>query len=112
MNLHAGWGRTVGGGDVADLLQQAMLPVGSPADCREQNAALGPVDEASMICGGSGQPGEAGGCQGDSGGREECGKWVLRGIVSWGHSMCKTTHYTVFARDSSYINWINGKMNG
>ena len=62
-----------------------------------------------MICaGGQGK----GGCQGDSGGPFVCnegGKWVLRGAVSWGHSMCRTDHYTVFARVSSFIGWIDQK---
>jgi secreted trypsin-like serine protease len=65
-----------------------------------------------MICaGGQGK----GGCQGDSGGPFVCnegGKYVLRGAVSWGHSQCRTDHYTVFARISSFIGWINQKMSG
>jgi len=59
-----------------------------------------PVEEASMVCAGSGIANQAGGCQGDSGGPfvcEENGKWVLRGPVSWGNAMCKTNYYTVFA---------------
>jgi len=53
--------------------------------------------------------------QGDSGGPFVCnegGRWVLRGAVSWGHSQCRTDHYTVFARVSSFIGWINSKMSG
>ena len=37
---------------------------------------------------------------------------MLRGAVSWGHRMCRTDHYTVFARLSSFIEWINGKKSG
>ena len=65
-----------------------------------------------MVCaGGQGK----GGCQGDSGGPFVCnegGRWILRGAVSWGHSMCRTDHYTVFARVSSFVGWINQKMQG
>ena len=53
--------------------------------------------------------------QGDSGGPFVCkegGKFVLRGAVSWGHSQCRTDHYTVFARISSFIGWINQKKSG
>ena len=53
--------------------------------------------------------------QGDSGGPfvcEEGGRFVLRGAVSWGHQNCRTDHYTVFARISNYIDWINQKMSG
>ena len=35
---------------------------------------------------------------------------MLRGAVSWGHRDCRTDHYTVFARVSSFIGWINGKI--
>jgi len=105
-----GWGRTVGGGSAAYTLQQAMLPVAEHSACNRVNGRLVPVDERSMVCaGGQGK----GGCQGDSGGPFVCnegGRWVLRGAVSWGHSQCRTDHYTVFARVSSFIGWINSKM--
>ncbi|KXJ10614.1 Chymotrypsinogen B [Exaiptasia diaphana] len=107
-----GWGRTVGGGNAADILQQAMLPVRSHSDCARVNGRLGTVEQNSMICaGGQGK----GGCQGDSGGPFVCnegGRWVLRGVVSWGHSMCRTDHYTVFARISNFIGWINTQKSG
>ena len=89
-----------------------MLPVAAHSDCSRVNGRLVPVDQRSMICaGGQGK----GGCQGDSGGPFVCqegGRWVLRGAVSWGHSQCRTDHYTVFARVSSFIDWINSKMSG
>lgn len=105
-----GWGRTVGGGAAADVLQQAELPVVAHSNCAQRNSALAPVDESTMVCAGSGIAGQAVGCQGDSGGLfvcEENGKWVLRGAVSWGSGMCQTNYYTVFARVSSFIDWIN-----
>ena len=55
-----GWGRTVGGGNAADVLQQAMLPVASHSDCSRVNGRLVPVDERSMLC--AGRQGK-GGCQ-------------------------------------------------
>ncbi|XP_031574197.1 chymotrypsinogen B-like isoform X2 [Actinia tenebrosa] len=107
-----GWGRTVGGGSAAGILQQAVLPVSNDNACVQRNGYLVPVDPKSMVCaGGQGK----GGCQGDSGGPFVCnegGRWVLRGAVSWGHSQCRTDHYTVFARVSSFIDWINQKMTG
>ncbi|KAJ7382094.1 hypothetical protein OS493_037063 [Desmophyllum pertusum] len=70
-----GWGRTVGGGNAADTLQQAMLPVAAHSDCSRVNGRLVPVEERSMVCaGGQGK----GGCQGDSGGPFVCnegGMW-------------------------------------
>ncbi|XP_078374456.1 chymotrypsinogen A-like [Oculina patagonica] len=47
--------------------------------------------------------------KGDSGGPLVCGengKWVLRGVVSWGHPDCQTDYYSVFARVSNYVKWI------
>ena len=56
----AGWGRTVGGGNAADTLQQAMLPVAAHSACSRVNGKLVPVDQRSMVCaGGQGK----GGCQ-------------------------------------------------
>ena len=56
----AGWGRTVGGGNAADTLQQAMLPVAEHSACSRINGKLVSVDERSMVCaGGQGK----GGCQ-------------------------------------------------
>ncbi|KAK3740435.1 hypothetical protein QZH41_015490 [Actinostola sp. cb2023] len=35
------------------------------------------------------------------------GQWVVRGIVSWGDYKCRArTTYTVFARISSFVDWI------
>lgn len=110
-----GWGRTEGGGNVADILQQGVLPVQSHENCSKVNDDLGPIDETSMICGGSGKANQAGGCQGDSGGPYVCaeyGKWVLRGAVSWGHGLCKTEYFSVFARISSFRDWIDAKIEG
>ena len=59
LNL-VGWGRTVGGGNAADTLQQAMLPVAEHSACSRVNGRLVGVDEKSMVCaGGQGK----GGCQ-------------------------------------------------
>lgn len=111
--LNLGWGRTVGGGNASDTLQQGMLPVQSHAKCSAFNNSMFEVDETSMICGGSGKPNQAGGCQGDSGGPYVCkeqGKLVLRGVVSWGDPVCNTEHFSVFTRVSSFRNWIDKKL--
>jgi chymotrypsin-like protease len=68
-----------------------------------------------MVCAGYATTGiHVSGCQGDSGGpfvcEESSGRWVLRGAVSWGNPKCVAeSTYTVFARVSSYIEWINQK---
>lgn len=114
-SFYLGWGRTEGGGNVAEILQQGVLPVQSHENCSKVNDDLGPIDETSMICGGSGKANQTGGCQGDSGGPYVCaeyGKWVLRGAVSWGHGLCKTEYFSVFARISSFRDWIDAKIEG
>lgn len=66
-----------------------------------------------MLCAGYRQ--QRGGCEGDSGGPlacEEYGRWVLRGAVSWGRSDCSTEYYTVFARVSTFVPWIEDIMAG
>ena len=60
MVITLGWGRTVGGGNAADTLQQAVLPVAGHSACNRVNGRLVAVDERSMVCaGGQGK----GGCQ-------------------------------------------------
>lgn len=67
------------------------------------------MHESSMVCVG-GQGSSV--CNGDSGGPLSCmegGKWVVRGAASWVTSRtCPGNTYSVYARVSSYVNWING----
>ena len=65
------------------------------------------------LCAGEGRSAASGGCNGDSGGPLACemgGKWYLHGAVSFGMRNCPTTHYTVFARITSYKSWILQKI--
>lgn len=71
------------------------------------------MHESSMVCvGGRGSSV----CNGDSGGPLSCmegGKWVVRGAASWVTSRsCPGNTYSVYARVSSYVNWINGFIQG
>ena len=62
---------------------------------------------------GEGRTAASGGCNGDSGGPLVCemgGKCYLHGAVSFGKRNCPTTHYTVFARITSYKAWIEQKI--
>lgn len=113
--IHVGWGRTIGGGKPANILQQAVMPVVDHQTCAKANSDLVPVDDQSMLCAGYATAGNViSGCQGDSGGPfvcEENERFVLHGAVSWGHPRCEAdSSYTVFARVSSYVDWINDKM--
>ena len=91
------------------------MPVVDHQTCAKANKDLVPVDEQSMLCAGYATAGNViSGCQGDSGGPfvcEENGHFVLHGAVSWGNPRCEAeSSYTVFARVSSYVDWINDKM--
>ncbi|XP_031574201.1 chymotrypsin A-like [Actinia tenebrosa] len=101
-----GWGNTQKGG--ASILQEAELPIGKEENCREVFPEL--LHSETMICaGGKGK----GGCQGDSGGPLAClegGQWILRGVVSFGRADCSPKHYTVFARVSSLVEWIDNMI--
>lgn len=108
-----GWGQTIPFGPRADILQQATLPVGNQSDCSRRNGAIVPIDERSMLC--AGGQGTSGACRGDSGGPLNClegNSWVVRGVSSWGGIGCPTDLYSVFARVSSYIDWISQNVSG
>ena len=105
-----GGGRTYGGGPLPDILQQARLPLVSHSDC---NKKYGTVDRRAHLCASEGRTAASGGCNGDSGGPLVCemgGKWYLHGAVSFGKRNCPTTHYTVFARITSYKASIEQKL--
>ncbi|XP_022788700.1 chymotrypsinogen A-like isoform X2 [Stylophora pistillata] len=112
----AGWGFIRAFGPGADILQQAELAVASHSDCVKRNSAFPvtfPVDKRSMLC--AGGQGDIGICSGDSGGPFSClegTRWVLRGVMSWRPAQCQTDSYSVFARVSSFINWINQNISG
>ncbi|XP_068716593.1 transmembrane protease serine 9-like isoform X3 [Montipora foliosa] len=104
----SGWGRiSPSTNQLATNLKQAPAPVAEHSQCRRTNG--GSVDEDSMVCvGGRGSSV----CNGDSGGPLSClenGRWVVRGAASWVTSRtCPGNTFSVYARVSSYVNWING----
>ncbi|KAI4903248.1 hypothetical protein NFI96_022060, partial [Prochilodus magdalenae] len=105
-----GWGRTITGGALPDILQQALLPVVDHATC-SQSDWWGTQVTTSMVC--AGGDGIVSGCNGDSGGPLNCqnadGAWEVHGIVSFGSGIsCNLEKKpTVFTRVSAYITWIN-----
>ncbi|KAF6735444.1 Chymotrypsin-C [Oryzias melastigma] len=105
-----GWGRLWTGGPIADILQQALLPVVGHSTCTRPDW-WGTLVTTNMIC--AGGDGELASCNGDSGGPLNCrnadGSWDVHGIVSFGSSLgCNYPKKpSVFTRVSGYISWIN-----
>ncbi|NXE29330.1 CTRC protein, partial [Ardeotis kori] len=104
-----GWGRLRTNGPLADVLQQALLPIVDHEICSQRDW-WGSTVRTTMVC--AGGDGVASGCNGDSGGPLNCqrnGVWDVDGIVSFGSGLgCNTAKKpTVFTRVSAYIDWIN-----
>uniref|UniRef100_A0A8U7P2D9 Peptidase S1 domain-containing protein n=1 Tax=Corvus moneduloides TaxID=1196302 RepID=A0A8U7P2D9_CORMO len=111
-----GWGRVTvlaANGPLADVLQQALLPVVDYETCSQRDW-WGSNVRTTMVC--AGGDGVISGCNGDSGGPLNCqrndGIWEVEGIVSFGSGLsCNMIRKpTVFTRVSAYIDWINEKM--
>ncbi|KAM6976930.1 elastase 2 [Aplochiton taeniatus] len=108
-----GWGRLWTGGPIADILQQALLPVVSYPNCSKPDW-WGSLVTNNMVC--AGGDGDLASCNGDSGGPLNCrnadGSWDVHGVVSFGSSMgCNYPKKpSVFTRVSAYIPWINNVM--
>nr|XP_046252791.1 chymotrypsin-like elastase family member 2A [Scatophagus argus] len=108
-----GWGRLWTGGPIADVLQQALLPVVDYATCTKPDW-WGSLVTSNMVC--AGGDGQLASCNGDSGGPLNCrnsdGSWDVHGVVSFGSSLgCNYPKKpSVFTRVSAYIGWINNVM--
>ncbi|XP_010144242.1 PREDICTED: chymotrypsin-C-like, partial [Buceros rhinoceros silvestris] len=96
-------------GALADVLQQALLPVVDHEICSRRDW-WGSTVRTTMVC--AGGDGVVSGCNGDSGGPLNCQRgevWDVNGIVSFGSGLsCNLAKKpTVFTRVSAYIAWIN-----
>uniref|UniRef100_A0A3B4YPJ7 pancreatic elastase II n=1 Tax=Seriola lalandi dorsalis TaxID=1841481 RepID=A0A3B4YPJ7_SERLL len=108
-----GWGRLSTSGPLADILQQALLPVVGHNICKQPDW-WSVLATDKMVC--AGGDGITAGCNGDSGGPLNCqnpdGSWDVHGVVSFGSGQgCNVFQKpTVFTQVSSYISWINTIM--
>ena len=127
-----GWGRTTVSGDdkkYSAKLQKARLPIVRNDKCnrtiavawrkmhghqrrkkRVVNPEVGPEITEGMLCAGFASGGRDA-CEGDSGGPFVCkqgGRYVIKGIVSWGVSTdCAVPGtYGVYTRVYKYLEWI------
>ncbi|KAI5096270.1 enteropeptidase isoform X2, partial [Silurus meridionalis] len=102
-----GWGRLTEGGKVADVLQQAVLPLINNSVCQERLPEYNITER--MLCAGYTEGG-IDTCQGDSGGPLMCdegsGSWVLAGVTSFGVGCARPGRPGAYARVSHFIDWI------
>ncbi|XP_067391145.1 coagulation factor XII [Emydura macquarii macquarii] len=108
----AGWGHLYeGAGALAEHLQEAVLPIVPPEQCRAPELH-GARISADMLCAGY-LEGGTDACQGDSGGPlvcEEQGRATLRGIISWGVGCGEQDKPGVYTNVARYLDWIQGKL--
>ena len=108
METIVGFGTTSEGGDVADTLQEAQVPITTDAYC---SGAYDDFDATSMVCAGFPQGG-VDTCQGDSGGpmfgRDAAGALKVVGATSFGEGCARPGKPGVYARvgDTALREWI------
>jgi hypothetical protein len=108
----AGWGRLGETKGTARILQETQVPIINNTVC-DKAYIRNHVREDSMLCAGYAEGG-IDACQGDSGGPMICvenNQPVLRGVVSWGIGCARKGLYGVYARTSSYVDWVRGIVN-
>jgi secreted trypsin-like serine protease len=103
-----GFGTTSEGGDTADTLQEAQVPITTDAYC---SGAYDDFDATSMVCAGFPEGG-VDTCQGDSGGpmfgRDAAGVLKVVGATSFGEGCARPGKPGVYARvgDTVLREWI------
>jgi len=109
----SGWGTLSSGGSQPSTLREVTVQTMSNAQCTGSSTAYSSNDITSnMLC--ASAPGKDS-CQGDSGGplvTESGGSYTLIGVVSWGFGCAQSNAPGVYARVTSQLSWIKGKMTG
>jgi len=102
----AGWGQTVFGGEVSNVLQEVVIPIWEHDPC--VSAFSQPIFKTNL-CAASYEGGKDS-CLGDSGGplmmQRQDGKWTNVGVVSWGISCGEPGIPGVYTKVTSYLKWI------
>merc|ERR1719453_988373 len=113
MMIVAGWGTTSEGGTLSDVPLRAAVPITNDQVCRSSYGSN--YDPDFMICAGFDEGGYDA-CQGDSGGplfgADAAGSHVLVGVVSFGQGCARPGFPGVYARASTYRNWICEQTRG
>lgn len=101
-----GWGRVSEGGSSSETLRAVDVDLMTDNACRTYYGRRKIYD--SMVCAGFKEGGKDA-CQGDSGGplvKAIGNRYVLVGVVSWGHGCARPNLPGVYTQASHYINWI------
>ncbi|XP_014669797.1 PREDICTED: trypsin-7-like [Priapulus caudatus] len=105
----SGWGSVREGGYISNILQAVQVPVITNALCKKQYGSSSITDD--MLCAGYPEGGKDA-CQGDSGGpmiSKNGGQQI--GVVSWGRGCARPGYAGVYARVSTFYEWITLHMN-
>uniref|UniRef100_UPI00398F78A9 hyaluronan-binding protein 2-like n=1 Tax=Pristiophorus japonicus TaxID=55135 RepID=UPI00398F78A9 len=103
----SGWGTTESGNGSKYLLDTSVKLI-SQRSCNKSTSYNGALD-MSMICAGNLEQGGVDSCQGDSGGPLAClkdGHYQIYGVVSWGDRCGLKNKPGVYARVTTFLNWI------
>lgn len=103
----AGWGTLSHGGNGPDRLHKVTLPIVSLEKANDPKAYGGAI-LPNMLAAGFTEGGKDS-CQGDSGGPlviEVNNRMIQVGVVSWGKGCADPYAYGIYARVSSYADWI------
>ena len=110
----SGWGNTsTTGEDFPNQLMKVEVPLVSNQVCNSAQAYGGQVQNTEL-CAGLAQGGKDS-CQGDSGGPlviKHKGQWTQAGVVSWGDGCALPDKYGIYARVSSFTDWISKAKKG
>ncbi|XP_037799654.1 trypsin-1-like [Penaeus monodon] len=98
-----GWGTTVEGGFIPDILRKVDVPIVDDDTCRQSYGVTEIAD--SMLCAGLPEGGKDA-CQGDSGGPFVCGG-KLHGITSWGYGCARPNYPGVYTEVAYYRDWVD-----
>lgn len=101
-----GWGRVSEGGSSSDPLRAVDVDLMTDDACRKFYGRRKISD--GMLCAGFKEGGKDA-CQGDSGGplvKAVANRYVLIGIVSWGHGCARPNLPGVYTQVSRYVDWI------
>ncbi|CAH1396320.1 unnamed protein product [Nezara viridula] len=107
-----GWGETSLEGPSSDILLQVQVPVVDNDSCKKAYAKHGAIITESQLCAGEKKGGKDS-CRGDSGGPlmlPQNGSYYQIGIISFGYKCAEPGYPGVYARVTSYLDWIKNNM--